>query len=119
MLIVVVVLNTLISLVCLYVAWRVWKLQKVLAKIADTLSSVERSTHKTLYGAPNNISKGQLAIAGLRERNQKLEVQLQRVQQVLGLITLGRQTWLRRNRKLVKTPLKGVRTQQRQRQLLR
>jgi uncharacterized phage infection (PIP) family protein YhgE len=89
----VVVLNTLIALICLYVARKIWKLRKQLGKVADTLTSAERSAHATLYSAPKAIYKGQKGIAGLEERYQGLESQLQRVQKVLGLVSLGQKFW--------------------------
>jgi len=80
---VVVVLNVLISLLCLYVAWQVWNLRRTLAAVVDAITIAERNTYNLLQGAPNAISKGQLGVHGLRERYQQLELQLQQVQKVL------------------------------------
>ena len=88
MLQVVVILNVLISLLCIYVAWQVWNLRRTLAAAAVVLSDVERNTYAVLHGAPNAISQGQLGVHGLRERYQQLEVQLQKLQQVLILLSL-------------------------------
>lgn len=85
---VVVVFNVLLSLLCLYVAWRVWNLRRALAAAANVLTSVERSTYAVLHGAPQNIYVGQSGVQGLGERYQQLELQLQRVQQVLTLLGL-------------------------------
>jgi hypothetical protein len=92
----VVIFNLLVSLICLFVAWRVWKLRLALAAAADVLASVERSTYSVLHGAPRGIINGQIGTRGLRERYQGLEPQLQKLQQVLQLLGLA-QTVLRRS----------------------
>lgn len=92
----VVVLNTLIALVCLYVAWRIGKLRRQLAKIADTLTSAERSTNKVLSKGPKGIYKGQKGVHRLAERYQQLDVQLQQMQKVLALLSLGQKLWQKR-----------------------
>lgn len=96
----VVVLNVLISLLCLYVAWQVWNLRRALAAAADVLTNVERNTYTLLHGAPNNIYLGQLGVHGLKERYQQLQLQLQRVQQVLALLGLIQSVFLRQSRRL-------------------
>ena len=85
---IVVVLNVLISLLCLYVAWQVWNLRRTLAAVVDALTIAERNTYAVLHGAPNAIYKGQLGVHGLRERYQQLELQLQQVQKVLTVLGL-------------------------------
>jgi hypothetical protein len=93
MVIVVVVLNTLISLGCFYVAWRIRKLRRQLAKIADTLTVAERRTHAVLGPSPRVISKGQKGINRLNERYQRLEPQVQKVRQVLALVSQIQKIW--------------------------
>lgn len=68
-------------------------LRKALANAANVLISVERITYNTLHGAPKAIMSGQIGIRGLKERYQELEVQWQRVQQVLALLGLGQNIW--------------------------
>jgi CHASE3 domain sensor protein len=85
---VVVVLNTLISLICLYVALQIRKLRSRLAKITDTLTKAERNTHKVLSSSPKTISKGQRSFHKLNERYQQLEPQIKKVQQALTLLSL-------------------------------
>lgn len=99
MLTVVLVLNALIALLCLYVAWQVWKLRRVLASVADTLISVERSTYAVLHGAPIAIAKGKQGTHKLRQQYRQLESQLQRAEQVLGLLSLGQRAWQRRSKR--------------------
>jgi hypothetical protein len=99
----VVIINTLISLLLLYVAWRVWKLKQLLGIVADRLAAYERCSHALLYVAPETISTAQQNIYNLRQRNQRLEVQIQQVRQIVSLLLLGRQVWRRSFRSLGST----------------
>jgi hypothetical protein len=90
---VIIVLNLLIAIGCLFVAWQVWKLRSALGKAADALISAERATHKVLSGAPRGIGKGETGIRSLRRQYQLLEVKLLRVQQILKLLGLGQLVW--------------------------
>lgn len=89
----VVTLNFLIAVIFLFAAWKVWKLRKTLAKVADTLVSIERSTHAILNGAPEAILKGQGGASLARQKYQQLEPQMRRVQQVMSLLKLGQGVW--------------------------
>lgn len=91
MVILVVVFNTLLSLLLLYVAWRVRKIQQVLAFVANKFISYERATHEALDQKPELIYASQQQIHKLRQGNQKLEVQIHQIQQVINLLLLGRQ----------------------------
>lgn len=93
MLTVVVVLNVLISLMCLYVAWQVWNLRRALRATADAVLLAERNTYNLLHGAPEAISQGQVGIGGARDSYQQLELQLQKFQQVLTLLSLIQRVW--------------------------
>lgn len=89
----IVVINLLISCFCFYAAWQIWQLRRTLAQVANALTDYERNTHNVLYGAPVGILYGQKGTHQLRQQYQRLELQLQKVQQVLGLITLGQGVW--------------------------
>lgn len=93
MLTVVVVLNVLISLLCLYVAWQVWNLRRALRATAAAVLLAERNTYNVLHGAPEAITQGQVGIGGARDSYQQLELQLQKVQQVLTLLSLVQKVW--------------------------
>ena len=95
---VVVVINVLISIVCLYVAWRIGKLRRRIAKLADKIIAAERGTHAVLRKAPTGILKGQQGAQHLQERYQQLENRLQRLQQVLMLLSVGQKVWQGRRR---------------------
>ncbi|MEH1929055.1 MAG: hypothetical protein V7K14_16370 [Nostoc sp.] len=100
MVILVILVNTLISLILLYVAWRVWQLKRQLAYIADRLTAYESCTHAALNKAPENIYLSQDNIYNLRQKNQALQMQIQQVRQILSLLLLGRQIWQRYFRRL-------------------
>lgn len=93
MLITVLVINLLISLFCLYSAWQIWQLRRTLANVADALMLYERNTHAALYGAPPAILLGQKGTRALRQQYQRLTVQLQKVQQILALVSFGQGVW--------------------------
>lgn len=93
MLTVVVVLNLLISLICLGVAWQVWNLRRVLGAAADAILLAERNTYNVLHNAPEAILQGQEGVGGARDSYQQLEIQLQKVQQVLTLLSLIQRVW--------------------------
>ncbi|MGB3309522.1 MAG: hypothetical protein WBG32_13110 [Nodosilinea sp.] len=83
-------LNLVIALFCFYVAWRVWRLSKTLGAVADALVSWERNTHKVLNPVvvPPAILRGQSGTAYLRQSYSLLQFQLQRLEQVMGLVGL-------------------------------
>ncbi|MEH1924776.1 hypothetical protein [Nostoc sp.] len=95
MIILVILVNTLISVILLYVAWRVCQLKQQLAYIADRLTAYESCTHTALNKAPENIYLSQQNIYNLRQRNQALQIQIQQVRQIISLLLLGRQIWQR------------------------
>ncbi|MGH8000253.1 MAG: hypothetical protein ACREPR_12670 [Brasilonema sp.] len=103
---VVVVINILISLILLYLAWRMRRLKRRLTRIANILVAAERSSHAVLLGAPEAIYMSQRNIHNLRQGNQPPQLQIQRLRQIFSLLALGQQIWrsnfLRFRAKLVK-----------------
>jgi len=99
MLTVVLVFNLLVALICLYAALQVWRLRLSLAKVTDTLESIERSTHEVLDGAPEAIVKGQMGVYQLRQKYQQIGPQLQQVQKALALLSVGQFVWQQRSLK--------------------
>ena len=91
MVIVVVIINTLISLILLYVARRVWLLKQRLANLANRLTAAERRTHALLDKAPENISRREQNIHNLRQGNQSIQIQIQQVRQIFSLLLVGQQ----------------------------
>ncbi|MBE9094484.1 hypothetical protein [Tychonema sp. LEGE 07203] len=96
----VVIINLLISLVCFYIAARVWKIRRTIALFEMRIAAVERCSRNVLGQSPAFLAKRQQGAHQLRRNYQQLELQLQQVRQLLGLLGLGRRLWLRRDRPL-------------------
>ncbi|NJR64157.1 MAG: hypothetical protein HC772_00585 [Leptolyngbyaceae cyanobacterium CRU_2_3] len=90
---VVVLINLLISLLCLYVARKVWRIGRKLSKVADALTLAERRTYAVLSSAPRAITRTQGGTSQLRQRYRQLELQLQKAQEVLALTGLSQLVW--------------------------
>jgi hypothetical protein len=108
MLTIVLVINASIALLCILVAWQVWKLRRTLGRAADSIAAAERATHRVLYRAPVAIANGQIGVNSLRQKLRRLEPQWQQVQQVLGLFSLGQTAW-RQSNKLAKNRSRRIR----------
>jgi hypothetical protein len=92
---VVVIINLLLAMLCLYGAWHFWHLRRAFAQAANALIVAEQSTHDTLYGAPQAIRQGQIGASQLRVSYQQLEPKLQRAQQALALLGWSKSVWQR------------------------
>ncbi|HIK29737.1 MAG TPA: hypothetical protein IGS17_18900 [Oscillatoriales cyanobacterium M59_W2019_021] len=90
------IVNIAIALFGFYVAWNVWQIGRVLARVADLLLEVERSTDRVLQGAPPPILTGQVGTRQLRYRYQLLVCYLARLHQILALLNWGKRAWQRR-----------------------
>lgn len=95
MVVTIVIINVLIASILLYVARRIWLLRQRIQRINNTLIAVNRSAGAALAGIPNAIYQGQMGIYQLKQRNEPLQVQIQRVKQVLSLLSIGQQAWQR------------------------
>ncbi len=100
MLTAVVIINLLISVVCFYIAAKVWKIRRTIARLEIRIAAIERCSSNVLSKSPDFLGKRQQGTRQLRRRYQQLELQLQQVQQLLGLLGLGRMLWFRRDRRL-------------------
>ncbi|MEG4230592.1 hypothetical protein QUA40_00520 [Microcoleus sp. Pol11C3] len=100
MLTAVVIINLLISVVCFYIAAKVWKIRRTIARLEIRIAGMERRSSNVLSMSPGFLAKRQQGTRQLRRRYQQLELQLQQVQQFLGLLGLGRMLWPRRDRPL-------------------
>jgi len=100
MLTAVVIINLMISVVCFYIAARVWKIRRTIARFEFRIAAIERCSRNVLGKSPDFLAKRQQSAHQLRRNYQQLELQLQQVQQLLGLLGLGRTLWLRRDRPL-------------------
>jgi prefoldin subunit 5 len=100
MLTAVVIINLLISGVCFYIAAKVWKIRRTIARLEIRIAKMERCSSNVLSTSPDFLGKRQQGTRQLRRRYQQLELQLQQVQQLLGLLGFGRMLWSRRDRRL-------------------
>jgi hypothetical protein len=100
MLTAVVIINLLISVVCFYIAGKVGKIRRAIAGFEKRIAAMERRSSKVLSNSPDFLAKRQQGTRQLRRRYQQLELQLQQVQQLLGLLGLGGTLWRRRDRPL-------------------
>lgn len=96
--------NLVVSLVCLFIAWKLWQLRLTLARAAQTLSAVERQTHRVLSPAPRYIMIGERGTHHLRNQLQRLDGQLQQLQRLVGLLRFSLTFWQRREQITRLTP---------------
>jgi hypothetical protein len=96
MVVFVVILNVLVGLGCLGVAWATWQVRRKVAKANSGILSVERSVYRILHPAPTAMAKAQRGSQGAREKYAKLEVQTQKMRQIVSLLSFGRVMWVRR-----------------------
>lgn len=80
--------NFLVTAFNFYLAWKLCKLRRAIAKSADALALAERKTHNVLSRAPDFVLHGQQGTDCLRERYQHLQRQLQQARQLLALLLL-------------------------------
>lgn len=85
----VVTFNTLLALINFYIAWRVWKIRRLLAGATKAILTADRNTYNLLQKAPRAIAIGQKGTSGLRQQYGKLAIQVERLGQILALIRLG------------------------------
>jgi hypothetical protein len=93
---VVVIINLLLALLCLYGAWYLWLLRRAFAQAAEALSMAERNTHAALYGAPPAIIQGQIGVQQLRVQYHQLGPKLRQAQQALAVLGWSQSLWQRR-----------------------
>lgn len=102
---IVLIFNGFVALLCFYLAWHMWRLRGILANVADALIAAERTTHYVLNSAPQFISQGQLGSYHLQQQYRHLAVQLQKLQQVLAVLSLGQLMiqYFNRNRSMLRS----------------
>ncbi len=95
MLITVIVINILISLLCLYLARKIWMFTLMINRLEKRLIIMERRTRFILERAPNFINYGQRGSSQLRQNYSQLQRQLQQLKQAMGLISFAVRFWPR------------------------
>ncbi|NJK38352.1 MAG: hypothetical protein HC835_09580 [Oscillatoriales cyanobacterium RM2_1_1] len=80
--------NFSISLLCFYVAWRIWHLNRTINQVERLLTRTERQLYSLLSGSPASIQRGQQGVASLRKQYRKLQFQTQQLQRILAIASL-------------------------------
>ena len=93
MVIIVIVINILISLLCLYLSRKIWMLTLTINRLEKKLILMEQRTRFVLEKAPKFINSGQQGTTKLRQKYHQLQVQQQQLEQALGLISLAVRVW--------------------------
>ena len=86
MLIFAITCNIVITFINLYVLRKILKIRRYAANLADRLTIFEKHTHKILEPAPQVISQGKQGTRQLKEKYQKLELQLLQIEKFLQLL---------------------------------
>lgn len=90
--------NCLLTLLNLYLVFRLMQLRRVLARVTKTLIYLERRLHRIFYPAPEYISIGQQGTRRLRAYYQILGLQVESFQPIFILLSLGVRFWQRQSR---------------------
>ena len=96
----VLIINLLISLFCFYITVKVWKVRRSIEGLETRVTALNRCTSNVLLKSPDLFAKRQQAARQLRRNYLQLELQLQQLQQLVGLLGLGRMLWRRSRRPL-------------------
>ena len=100
---IVVAINVILSAFLCYLAQRIWRIRRQLARTADTLIALERCSRSILHDAPEIIYCGQDRIYRLRQSGESVQLQLQQLRQALLLSVIGWRTWVRIRNSKVRT----------------
>jgi len=92
----VIIINVVISMICLYLAAKLWKIGKKVDKAANAILRADRGTYNVLHKAPRAIAKGETGTRNLRQKYQKLQKQVQTMRQLLLVVNFLGKFTLRR-----------------------
>lgn len=93
MIIVIIGFNLLLTVINLYIAWRIWKLRLFLVKVTETLKNVERITYSVLHSTPPPILGFQQGTRNLKQSYTQLESQIRQLQKIIALLSLVTNLW--------------------------
>jgi hypothetical protein len=96
MIVTVICINVLISLVCLYVARRVWKLRRGLARIDRVLVRLEHRANMLLCRTRNFVERGNLTSSQLKQKYDLLQQKLQHLEKIVTIVRLTQLLLLRK-----------------------
>jgi predicted negative regulator of RcsB-dependent stress response len=89
----VVTFNVLVAIAGFYAAWQVWQLRQALVQTVEALTISERATYDVLHGAPDGIGQAQMGVHQFRQTYHQMEAQLEQLQRLTQLLTLGMSVW--------------------------
>ncbi|NJR20791.1 MAG: hypothetical protein HC786_00635 [Richelia sp. CSU_2_1] len=98
MLTAVVSINLLISLVCFYIAVKMRQFRRDILLFEKRIAALDRCCSNVLSQSPAFFAQRQQGARQLRGKYRQLTLQMQQIQQLLGLVGWGRKLWLRRDR---------------------
>ncbi|MDJ0530918.1 MAG: hypothetical protein QNJ70_00260 [Xenococcaceae cyanobacterium MO_207.B15] len=95
MIVFVVTVNFLVAMFNFYLAFRIWQLRKIIALITAIITNCEIYLSYVLSNAPTIIKKKQENIYQFRQRYQLLQLQLQKIRQIIILMNWMYRIWRR------------------------
>lgn len=87
MIVCVIIINLLISVICLYLAAKFWKIGKKVDKAAKAILRADSGTYNVLHKAPGAIVKGEKGTRNLRKKYSQLQRQVQTMRQLLSVLS--------------------------------
>ena len=95
MIFLIIAVNLSITLLNIYIAFRIWQLRLLIARITAILLNYERYFSVLLKTAPEVISQGRNNIYHVRQRYQLLQLRATQIKQLIWLINQSFQIWRR------------------------
>ncbi|MCG5059479.1 MAG: hypothetical protein KA714_16235 [Limnoraphis sp. WC205] len=90
MVVTVICINVLISVVCLYVARKVWQLRRGLARFDLILTRLEHRANMLLCRTRNFVVRGQSTSSQLKQQYDSLQQKLQQLEKIIAIVRLTR-----------------------------
>lgn len=84
----IIVINVLISAICLYLAWMLWQIGRQVESSAQAVLDAERATYEVLHPSPEAIAPATMGIRNLRQQYGHLQQQLERAGRLLAIANL-------------------------------
>lgn len=95
MIIIVITLNLIITIFNLYLAIKIWQLRKLCRLITSALINCENYLYYVLLITPQILQQRQTNIYHFRHRYQLLQLQLQKIRQIIVLLNWLYRIWRR------------------------
>lgn len=92
----VIILNCLLALTCLGLAWHLWQLRHSLRQLRWMMGDVAQNTEAALQGATDAMISGQQSTQRLQWRYRHIREQLDQLQRLLIVVSWGQNLLLKR-----------------------